>query len=55
MIGAGNGNFAGFKRLTERVECLRLEFRNYVAVSARAAFDLAGDGGDHGDFEQFRH
>jgi hypothetical protein len=33
MIGAGDRNLAGLQRLAERVERLRLEFRNYVAVS----------------------
>jgi len=30
MIGAGNGNLAGFQRLAQRVERLRLEFRQLV-------------------------
>ena len=33
MIGARDRHLAGFQRLAQRIECLRLEFRNYVAVS----------------------
>jgi hypothetical protein len=33
MIGARDRDLAGFERLAQRVERLRLEFRNYVAVS----------------------
>jgi hypothetical protein len=33
MIGARDGDFAGFERLAQGVERMRLEFRNYVAVS----------------------
>jgi hypothetical protein len=33
MIGARDQDFAGLERLPQRVERLRREFRNYVAVS----------------------
>jgi hypothetical protein len=33
MIGARNGHFTGLQRLAQRIERLRLELRNYVAVS----------------------
>ena len=89
VIGARDRDFAGFQRLAQRVERLRLEFRQFVEeqhavmgernfarprtqaaadqsrhagrmmrraerppVGERAAFDLAGDRGDHRDFEQ---
>ena len=90
MIGARDRDLAGLERLAQRVERLRLEFRQLVEeqhavmgerdfarprvqaaadqrrhaggvmrcaerppVGERAAFDLAGDRGDHRDFEQF--
>ena len=90
MVGAHDRHLAGLERLAQRVERLRLEFRQLVeeqhavvrernfarprmqaaadqrrhaggvmrraerpAVGERAAFDLAGDRGDHRDFEQF--
>ena len=90
MIGARDRDFAGLERLAQRVERVRLEFRQLVEkqhavmgernfagpcvnaaadqsrhargmmrraerppIGERAAFDLAGDRGDHRHFEQF--
>ena len=30
MIGAGDGDFAGFQRLPQRIQNLRLEFRQLI-------------------------